>query len=62
MGERACAYRTLAAFLGAPQSGSKLDALGPTLVKCECLPPFSWKGLHGMVDDDVRLKSDALAK
>ena len=49
-----------AAVLGAPRSGSKLDELGPTPVKCERLPPFSLEGIRGMVDGDVRLKSDEL--
>ena len=49
-----------AAVLGAPRSGAKLDGLGPTPVKRVRLPPFSWEGIRGMVNGDVRLKSDEL--
>jgi hypothetical protein len=49
-----------AAVLAAPRSNPKLDELGPTSVKRVRLPPFSWEGSRGMVDGDVRLKSDEL--
>jgi transposase InsO family protein len=42
------------------ERGAKLDELGPASVKRVRLPPFSWEGSRGMVDGDVRLKSDEL--